>query len=225
MHVGIIMDGNRRYAKARGEVAYAGHAEGFEALKKLFKALKDDDLGITELSLYTFSVENFQRDEEELERGFDLFRNAISELEGRILEGYRVRFVGRLELFPEDIRDGMLRLMESHRSGEKSVNFLVAYDGQDEIVDAVKRIVKRGVHPEDIDRSTIRKDSYLPDSMPVDLIIRTGMEDGARISGFMLWHASYAELIFLDEYWPQFTHAMLADCIDVFKQRVRRFGR
>ena len=225
MHVGIIMDGNRRYAKARGEVSYAGHAEGFEALKRLFKALHDTDLGITELSLYTFSVENFQRDEEELERGFDLFRSAISELEGRMLEGYRVRFIGRLELFPVDIRDSMLKIMESHREGKKTVNFLVGYDGQDEIVDTVKRIVKRGVHPEDIDRSTIRKDSYLPDSMPVDLIIRTGMEDGARLSGFMLWHASYAELIFLDEYWPQFTHAMLADCVDVFKQRTRRFGR
>lgn len=225
MHVGIIMDGNRRFAKARGELAYDGHAQGFETLKKLLKHLHENDLGIRELSLYAFSTENFQRGEEELERSFELFRRASRELEGDALEGYRVRFVGRLELFPADIRESMLKMSERHPSGQKTVNFLVGYNGQDEIVDAVKRIVKRGTHPDDIDRSSIKADSYLPDSMPADLIIRTGMEDGARLSGFMLWHASYSELMFLDEYWPQFSHEMLAECIEVFTERQRRFGR
>jgi undecaprenyl diphosphate synthase len=228
MHIGIIMDGNRRHARGLGEVAYTGHSKGYATLKQLLEDLSEEDIGITELSLYAFSCENFKRDEKELEHSFDLFRRALEELDEAHSEHPkvkgRIRFIGRLDLFPDDIRDAMLRVMETHREG-LAINFLVAYDGQDEIVDAVRRIVRRGVHASDIDRSTITEHSYLPDSLPVDLIIRTGMEDGARLSGFMLYHASYAELVFLTEYWPQFTHAKLRECIDEFKARNRRFGR
>lgn len=225
MHVGIIMDGNRRYARSRGQIAYAGHAEGYAALKRLLKALRSEPLDIKEISLYAFSVENFQREEAELDRSFQLFRRAAPELEGEELDGIRVRFRGRLELFPTDIRESMLRIEETHREGSLTVNFLVAYNGQDEIVDAARRLLKAGTHPDDIDRSAISKNSYLPDSLPVDLVIRTGMDDGARLSGFMLWHASYAELMFLPETWPEFTHERLAACIEEFKARERRFGR
>lgn len=225
VHVGIIMDGNRRYARSRGQIAYAGHAEGYAALKRLLTALREDDLGIDELSLYAFSVENFQRDEAELDRSFQLFRRAAPELQGDLLDGVRVRFRGRLELFPADIRDSMLKIEETHREGSLTVNFLAAYNGQDEIVDATRRLLKAGAHPDDVDRSAISKNSYLPDSLPVDLVIRTGMDDGARLSGFMLWHASYAELTFLPETWPEFTHETLKACVEEFEQRERRFGR
>ena len=229
MHVGIIMDGNRRHARGRGDLAYTGHSRGYEALKQLLEDLSNENLGITELSLYAFSCENFKRDDEELEHSFDLFRRALHELEreepSRKKVRGTIRFVGRLDLFPDDIRDAMLRVMETHREGDVRINFLTGYNGQDEIVDATKRIIKRGLHASDIDRSTIRENSYLPDSTPVDLIIRTGMEDGARLSGFMLYHASYAELVFLEDYWPEFTHAKLKTCIEEFRARNRRFGR
>lgn len=229
MHVGIIMDGNRRHARGLGEIAYTGHSKGYEALKQLLEDLSKDDLGIRELTLYAFSCENFRRDEEELEHSFGLFRRALSELQNEDKKHTArgaLRFVGRLDLFPDDIRDSMLNVNEQHASADGvRINLLVGYNGQDEIVDATRRIVKRGLHASDIDRTTIRENSYLPDSQPVDLVIRTGMEDGARLSGFMLYHASYAELVFLEDYWPEFTHAKLKTCIDEFKERNRRFGR
>ncbi|MFT4308484.1 MAG: polyprenyl diphosphate synthase [Candidatus Woesearchaeota archaeon] len=229
MHVGIIMDGNRRHARGLGEIAYTGHSKGYETLKRLLEDLSKDDLGIRELTLYAFSCENFRRDEKELEHSFNLFRHALSELqnaeERRPNVKGALRFVGRLDLFPDDIRDAMLKVNETYTEEGVRINFLAAYNGQDEIVDATRRIVKRGLHASDIDRTTIRENSYLPDSQPVDLVIRTGMEDGARLSGFMLYHASYAELVFLEDYWPEFTHAKLKTCIDEFKERNRRFGR
>lgn len=228
MHVGIIMDGNRRYARERSEDESAGHRHGYTTLKNLLDELRTQDLGISELTLYAFSTENFKRSEDELEQSFELFRDALEEFEREAEKNPKtkgtIRFVGRLDLFPDDIRDAMLRVMERYREGTP-INLLVGYNGQDEIVDATRRIVKRGVDPSDIDRTMIRENSYLPDSKPVDLIIRTGMDDGARLSGFMLYHASYAELVFLTEYWPQFTHEKLKACIDEFKERNRRFGR
>ena len=228
MHVGIIMDGNRRYARERSEDDSLGHRHGYEALKNLLEELSKDDLGITELSLYAFSTENFKRTESEVEQSFDLFRDALTEFEADAKKNPEaegtIRFIGRLDLFPDDIRDSMLRVMERYREGTP-INLLVGYNGQDEIVDVARRIVKRGVDPLDIDRTTIRENSYLPDSKPVDLVIRTGSQDGKRLSGFMLYHASYAEMVFLDEYWPEFTYEKLRACIDEFKDRNRRFGR
>ena len=232
LHVGIIMDGNRRHAQENA--AADGHRQGAEALRTLLSDLSNDDLGISELSLYAFSMENFQRPDTEKRQLFALFEEYAGKLNETIRErakrtdkNVHVRFAGRLSLFPQRMHDLMLRLMEENRgSADYRVNLLMAYNGQDEIVDATRRIVRRKIPADDIDRTTIRENLYLPDTRPLDIVVRTGMNDGKRLSGFMLWQASYAEFFFLTKLWPAFTHADLRQVIEDYQQsRNRRHGR
>ena len=230
-HVAIILDGNRRFAKQLMLKPWMGHEWG----KKKVENLLDwsVELGIRELTLYAFSVENFNRPKEEFDYIMKLFREACEQLksDSRLQEkekklGIRIRFLGRIEMFPEEIRKLMRELMEktAQNTGLR-VNFCMAYGGRQEITDAAKRMasdVQSGkLSASEVNDDTFKKYLYMPEEP--DLIIRTGGEQ--RLSGFLLYQSSYAELFFLAKLWPEFEKEDLVKVIEEFKHRHRRFGR
>ena len=230
-HVAIILDGNRRFAKQLMFKPWMGHEWGKQKVEKLFDWCVE--LGIKELTRYAFSVENFNRPKEEFDYIMKLFKEACGQLksDSRLQEkgkqqGIRIRFLGRIEMFPEEIRKLMRELMEktAQNTGLR-VNFCMAYGGRQEITDAAKRMasdVQSGkLSASEVNDDTFKKYLYMPEEP--DLIIRTGGEQ--RLSGFLLYQSSYAELFFLAKLWPEFEKEDLVKVIEEFKHRNRRFGR
>jgi len=226
-HIGIILDGNRRFAKRLMMKPWKGHEWGARKVEKLLGWCKD--IGIKELTLYAFSIENFNRPKQEFDALMDLVKKEFNKYysdERLEKEGICIRFIGRIHMFPKDIQELMNKLQEKTKNNKKYfVNFAMAYGGRAEIIDATKRIaekVKQGkLDLNKINEEIFKKNIYL-DSDP-DLIIRTGGEK--RISGFLLWQGSYAELFFLDKFWPEFEKEDLIQIVKEFQQRERRFGR
>ena len=224
-HVAIILDGNRRYAKRQGLNPWHGHKFGVEKVKKILGW--SQDLGIKELTLYSFSIDNFNRSEKEKKFLFNLFKQYIKELkndESLNKKGIRINYIGRLDMFPKDIQKEMHHIMEKTRKNKKfKVNFAMAYSGRAEITDALKKIIHNFKNKKisKIDEKLINDNLYL--SSTPDILIRPGGEK--RISDFLLWQSAYTELIFLDKLWPEFSKEDLIDCIEEFKRRERRFGR
>ncbi|MCK5283352.1 MAG: di-trans,poly-cis-decaprenylcistransferase [Nanoarchaeota archaeon] len=227
LHIGIILDGNRRYAKKKNIVPWKGHAYGADRAKDIINWC--DTLNVRELTLYTFSVENFNRPEKEKKVLFKLFRSNFKKLEKdkRIDERkIGINFIGRLHMFPNEMVEDMHRLMERTKGNKNYiVNFAMAYGGRAEIVDAVKKIAKEvknnKISVNEIDEELVTQNLYLADEP--DFIIRPGGEK--RISNFLIWQSHYSEWIFVDKLWPEFTKADIIDSIDEFKSRKRRFGR
>lgn len=231
-HVGIIMDGNRRWAEANNLKAIYGHKKGYERLRELVDVC--DDFGIKYLTVYAFSSENLKkRSEIEKKFLFELLRNSIQEVinDSQIMEkGVRVNFFGRWHLLPEDLQNKIKELIhKTENNNNFFMNVCLVYDGQDEIVDAVKSIVddvitgKKKI--EDIDRDFIKANLYTKNIPAPDLIIRTGMKDEKRLSGFLLWDSSYSEFFFTEVLWPDFDNTEFAKAIVNFQQRKRRFGK
>jgi len=227
-HIGIILDGNRRYAKKSGLPSLIGHRKGFENVKNLFKWCKE--LDIKELSLFCFSMQNFNRKPEEIEALMDIFEEAGKDgLTNKDIHEnkVRIRVLGRLELFPERVQGPMRELIEKTKDYDQhTVNFCLGYGGQEEIVDAVKKLapelISGKVKAEDI--STELFEQYLYTQSKPDLIIRTSGEH--RTSNFLLWHQAYSEWFFLDKLWPEFSKEDLRSCMDAYKTiRERRFGK
>ncbi len=225
-HIGIILDGNRRFAKKFGLNPLKGHEFGLKKLEDLFKWCQE--LGVKELTLYTFSTENFNRTKMEIDYLFGLFSNEVEKIKkekGMFKEGIRFNFIGRIDMFPKAMKKSMLEIMEKTKKYSKfKVNFAMAYGGRQEITDAMKKIAKdveKGrIKPESINESLITKNLYLK-SEP-DLVIRPGGEK--RMSNFLLWQSSYAELFFLEKLWPEFTKEDLIKCVEEFSKRERKFG-
>ncbi len=226
-HVAIILDGNRRFARRLMAKPWKGHEFGAEKVKKLLEWCAE--LGIREVTLYTWSVENFNRPKEEFDYLMKLFRESFekvlnsSEIHDRRI---RINFLGRLHMFPDDVRQAMAKLMEATKGYDSYiVNFCMAYGGRQEIADAVRKMVadveSGRLSSDDINEETIR--SYLYTADEPDMIIRTGGEK--RLSGFLLYQGHYSELFFVDKMWPEFEKEDLVACIKEFKQRERRFGR
>jgi len=226
-HVAIVLDGNRRYAKKLGLQPWKGHEFGLRKLEELFNWCQE--LGIKELTLYSFSNENFRRAKREINYLFGLFRqefNKMKQKNGIFKNKIRIKVIGRINMFPEDIRKAMLEVVEKTKKHNNFiVNFAMAYGGRQEITDAVKKIaenVKKGkIRAEDINEELITNKLYIK-SEP-DLVIRPGGEK--RISNFLLWQSSYSEFFFIDKLWPEFTKQDLSKCIEEFKRRERRLGR
>ncbi|MAG91244.1 di-trans,poly-cis-decaprenylcistransferase [Candidatus Woesearchaeota archaeon] len=225
-HIAIILDGNRRYAKRLGLQPWKGHEYGIKKLEELLVWCQE--IGIKELTLYSFSTENFKRSKTEIDFLFNLFKQKFRNMShsGTFDKGIRVNVIGRLEMFPEGIRNAMLDIMEKTKNNDKlTVNFAMAYGGRQEITDSVKKIaenVKKGkLNANDIDENLIASNLYLK-SEP-DLVIRPGGE--IRTSNFLTWQSTYSEWIFLkDKLWPEFTKEDLLKCIEEFNTRERRFG-
>jgi len=230
-HIGIILDGNRRWALSKSLPKELGHEVGAEVAEKYLEWVKD--LGIKITTLYVLSTENLLREKEELDHLFKIIEEKLEKLllDDRI-HRYKVRVkgLGRFELLPSKIREILKKLEEATAEyNEYYLNIAIAYGGRQEIVDGVRRIaekVKRGlIEPEDIDQRVIEENlytSFLPIQEP-DMIIRTSGEE--RLSGFLIWQSAYSELIFLDVYWPDFRKIDLMRCIRIYQKRNRRFGR
>jgi tritrans,polycis-undecaprenyl-diphosphate synthase [geranylgeranyl-diphosphate specific] len=220
-HIAIILDGNRRYAKKLGIPKFKGHEKGFNKIKEVLKWCIE--LNVKEVTLYCFSTENFERNKNEVDYLFNLFRKKISDFKNdKDIHDNKVKvsFIGRLSMFSEDMQKSMKEVMEATKDyGNYKLNLALAYGSRSEIVDAVKKIISKNI--KDISEDTIAENLYLPDD--VDIMIRPGGEK--RISNFLLWQSSYAELYFLDILWPEFTKEDLIKIIEDFKQRERRFGK
>jgi len=220
LHVGIILDGNRRFAKVQGLNNLKGHEHGAKVLEKLFDWVEDLDIG--ELTLYCFSLENFKRSEVEVTALMKLFRRYFKKLseDKRIFEKkVKINFVGDLQRFDSGLQGLMVDIMEKTKSHENFiVNFCMGYGGRNEIVSAVKSCIN---NKEEISEENIKKNLGI--RTEPDFIIRTGKQ--IRLSGFLTWQSIYSEWIFLDKFWPEFTKQDLRDCIKEFKSRKRNFGR
>ena len=222
-HVGCVMDGNGRWAEARGLPRTEGHRRGEDAL---FEAVEGAlELGVKWLTVYAFSTENWRRppDEVRLLVNFneDILVRRRAELHER---GVRIRFVGRRDWrVPRRI---IRRMEESIALTEKNRRMTLCiafnYGGRAEIVDAVRDLVADGVPARKIDERAIRSRLYDPEMSDPDLVIRTSGE--YRISNFLLWELAYSELVFTDTLWPDFTREHLYDCVREFQRRDRRFG-
>ncbi|MHA1534789.1 MAG: polyprenyl diphosphate synthase, partial [Promethearchaeota archaeon] len=188
------------------------------------------EAGIHYLSIYILSLENLRkRSEEEIKFIFGIILEAVDAVvkEATVKEE-KVNFnvIGRIYLLPEEVRDKIKELIDFTKDNNKNfINLCIMYDGQEEIVDAVKEIIKTGVKEEEINKKTIKKHLYTRNFPEVDYIIRTGMEDGARISGFLLWDASYAEFKFRADLWPDYSKEMVIEDLIDFSNRNRRKGK
>ena len=226
VHVGIIMDGNGRWAQSRGLPRAAGHAEGAEAVRRTVKAAKN--LGIRYLTLYAFSLENWNRPAKEI---LDLMghlrlylRKEIGELQR---EGVRIRFIGDRTLLAPDIVS-LIEMSEQKTRDNIQLDLVVAlsYGSRQEITDAARKLAMDAaagkIDPETIDETSFEARLYTADIPDPDLIIRTSGEQ--RISNFLLWQSAYAELVFTDVLWPDFSREKLEDSIEEFSRRERRYG-
>lgn len=225
-HVAIIMDGNGRWAKARGLPRFAGHHAGVEALRRTVRAA--GDMGVEWLTVYAFSSENWSRPKSEVSDLMGLLklfiRRDLAELHGN---NVRIRVVGdRAGLAPDIVR--LLEDAEALTKGNTRLNLVIAfnYGGRDEVLRAVRRVAEAAANgdlrPEDITAnsfSDLLDTAFIPDP---DVVVRTSGE--MRLSNFLIWQAAYAELVFLPCFWPDFSEQHLAEALKTFSQRERRFG-
>ncbi len=222
-HVAIIMDGNRRWAKAKGFDSVKGHEQAAKnAVEPLIE--KCVELGIPYVTFWAFSTENWKRDEDELKGLFDVFRFALGQLALRFIQrGARLRILGDVSRFPKDIAQKSLEMISKSANNHKiTVTFALNYGGRDEILRAVKKMISDNVSPEKIDDelfSSYLDTSGIPDP---DLVIRTGGEK--RLSGFLPWQSVYSEFYFTPVLFPDFSPNELVLAIDDFLIRDRRFG-
>ncbi len=220
--VAIIMDGNARWARRRRLPIAAGHRAGTRALRRTVEAAID--LGVESLAVYAFSTENWSRPADEVELLMGIFGETIErELPDLVRQGVRVRFIGRQDRAPEELRDRMAALEEETRHNER-LNLWIAFDygGRAELVRAARRLVEAGIDPREVDENAFAAQLYAPDLPDPDLLIRTSGE--LRISNFLLWQLAYAELVFVETLWPDFGANQLREALAAYAQRRRRFG-
>ena len=220
--VAIIMDGNGRWAAARGLPVEAGHREGTRALRRTVEAAID--LGVTTLAVYAFSTENWSRPPGEVAALLEILGETIEkELPDLALQGVRTRFVGRRDRVPPDLRERMEELERSTAELD-TLALWIAFDygGRAELVEAARRCVADGLAVDEIDEAAVEARLYAPEIPEIDLLIRTSGE--FRISNFMLWETAYAEFVFTETLWPDFDAGDLRAALDAFVARDRRFG-
>jgi len=224
-HVGIILDGNRRASKRLMMKPWKGHEWGAEKVEKLLGWAKE--VGVKELTLYAFSIQNFNRPKEEFNYLMKLFVETFTKIKNdKKINDIRINFIGRINLFPIEVQRAMHDLMEKTKNNRPYVvNSAMAYGGQEEVIDAVRKIseqIKEGkIDINKINEETFKDYLYLGDYP--DLIIRTGGEK--RLSNFLSYQSAYSELIFLEKMWPEFEKEDFIECIKEYSTRQRRFGR
>lgn len=226
LHVGIIMDGNRRWAKIHNLPVSAGHAKGAETFKNL--ALYCNKIGLRHLTAYAFSTENWKRSEGEVSALMLLFKKYLKMVMEEFKdENIKVKFIGDVSKFSEDIKE-MIKTIETETKNRTGLNLNIAmnYGGRAEILRAVQKIsedVQNGkLELENIDEKLIENNLYTVGQNDVDLIIRTANEQ--RISNFLLWQAAYAEFYFTKVLWPDFSENEFNKAILEYNKRIRKFG-
>ncbi len=226
-HVGIIMDGNRRFSERLMMEPWKGHEWGAEKVKKVLEWSRD--FGIKSLTLYSFSYQNFNRPKEEFDHLMNIFTKNFNELkknENLAKEGVRINVIGRTWLFPEELQKEIKDIMEITRENKKyTINFAMAYGGQEEIVDAAKGIAEmvknKEISPEDINKKTFSEKLYMKDEP--EIIIRTGGEK--RSSNFLSFQSAYSEWFYVEKMWPEFEKEDFTKILESYSSRKRRFGR
>lgn len=220
LHVGIILDGNRRFAKRLMKEPLKGHEYGAKKVERLLDWCKE--LNVKELTLYCLSLENFNRPKKEFNYLIKIFKKEFGKLrkDKRVQEDkIKIRFIGKKELFDKKLQKIMKELEEKTKDYENYVvNFALAYGGRQEIIETIKKMIK---NKEQITEENFQKNLWL--KTEPDLIIRTGGEK--RTSNFLPWQATYSEWIFLDKMWPEFTKEDLKNSIKEFSERKRKFGK
>ena len=221
-HLGIIMDGNGRWARQRGLPRLAGHRAGTENIRRVLTGCVE--FGIKVLTIYAFSTENWKRPEEEVKGLMSIFARVIDrELNELHHEGVQLRHVGRMEGISDSLKAKVHQAIDLTKDNDRIVlNVAFNYGGRAEIVDAVKRIIRDGVQAEDVTEEVIGRYLYTTDCPDPDLIIRTSGE--FRTSNFLLWQAAYAEYYVTPTYWPDFNKEELYKALTAYSQRDRRFG-
>jgi undecaprenyl diphosphate synthase len=225
-HLGVIMDGNGRWAKARGKQRTEGHIEGVKALRRMVELCIN--YGVKHLTVFSFSSENWSRPKDEINFIFGLLHRFVaSDLAKLVANNVRVRIIGSRD----GLEDSLKRLIadvERKTAGNTGLNLMVAfnYGGKAEITEATKRIAQAvaagQLRPEDITEATIERALYTSGIPDPDLIIRTSGEQ--RVSNFLLWQGAYAELVFVEENWPDFGEATFLQVLEEYSMRERRFG-
>lgn len=222
IHIGIIPDGNRRWAEERNLSNFEGHKKGHEKLKRAIEWFFAR--GVKIISVFVFSAENWNRAKEEVNYLMKLLKEAIEREKERALEkGYKILVSGRLEELPGDLPQSCADVMEETKNGNTGIlNLCLNYGGRNEIVDAVKKMIKNGISAEQVHEGMIRKYLYNGQLSDPDVILRTSGEQ--RLSGFQLWQSAYSEFIFLKKYWPDIEPADADFVMEEYNNRKRRFG-
>jgi undecaprenyl diphosphate synthase len=221
-HIGIIMDGNGRWARARGLPRAAGHRAGTENLRRVLRAAVE--FGVEILTIYAFSTENWGRPEGEVRALMSILERVIDrELQELHEEGVKLRHLGRLDRLPSGLRQKVLDAIELTKNNQQlTLNVAFDYGGRAELVSAIRRIVVDGVPAEQIDESLVSRYLYTAGLPDPDLIIRTSGE--MRISNFLIWQGAYAEFYVPAVLWPDFDKDELYTALVSYNQRERRFG-
>ena len=226
VNLGIIMDGNGRWAKQRGLPRQAGHVTGAQVFRKITKYC--EKCGVRYLTVYAFSTENWRRPAEEVDAIMNLLRQYLKEsLSDFQQENIVVRFIGSRDELAEDIRALIEEAEQStvHKTG-MTLNIALNYGGQQEITAAARKLAKQvasgALNPDDIDEEMLTKALYTDDQPPVDLILRPSGE--YRLSNFLIWQSAYAEYVFMDVLWPDFKESDLDRAFEEYARRDRRFG-
>ena len=221
-HVAIIMDGNGRWARARGLPRLAGHRAGTENIRPILEACVE--FGIDILTIWAFSTENWRRPEAEVRGLLRILQRMIRrELQELHKQGVKLRHLGRLDRLPDRLQVQVLDAIEMTRDNDRIVlNVGFDYGGRAEIVQAAQRIIRDGIPAEEVNEDLFSAYMYTAGQPDPDLIIRTGGE--LRTSGFMLWQSAYAEYYVTSTFWPDFGREQLREALLAFDQRDRRFG-
>lgn len=224
-HIGFIMDGNGRWAKKRGLPRNFGHNQGAAVFKKTINWCRE--LGVKCATFYAFSTENWKRPPDEVRGIMDLLRRYIRDIRASAKEDIRIIILGDIKPFDKDIRDELLDIMDSSRNNTGFIlGIALNYGGRAELTSAARSLAQQCVcgeiTPEDITEQRIEQTLYTKEMPPLDLVIRPSGEQ--RLSNFLIWQAAYAEFVFMDVLWPDFTKKDLEYAINVYAGRSRRFG-
>jgi undecaprenyl diphosphate synthase len=226
-HVAIIMDGNGRWAEARGLERNAGHRAGIEAVRDVLRAA--NDFGIRYLTLYAFSSENWDRPQDEVRELMRLLEHYLEEEIQEVMDNdIRVRAIGRLDRLPPRVRKSVEDAVERSSTNQAmTLVFALSYGGRTEIVDAARKIARDALagdlDPDGVDEKVFSSYLYEPEVPDPDLLIRTGAE--LRVSNFLLWQIAYTELYMTPLMWPDFRREHLAEAVLHYQRRERRFGK
>lgn len=221
-HLGFIVDGNRRWAKKHGLPTYEGHLAGYAALKEV--VLEAANSGVKYISLYTFSTENWGRAKEEVSNIMALMMRLFKTDIHLLLENdLRLVVLGTRDKLPKRMSDAIDNVEErTAHCTTSTIAVCFNYGGQQEIVEATKKLIEQKVSPDDITIEMMSKAMYQPEVPEVDMIVRTSGEK--RLSNFMLWRSPYSELLFLDKYWPDMKKDDVTAILEEYSNRHRRFG-
>lgn len=220
-HIVVIMDGNGRWAKRKNLSRLSGHKEGMKSARSVVRAARE--IGIEYITLYAFSVQNWNRPGKEVLALMNLLRSFLEdECENLVSEDIRLNAIGRLEYLPADVRDPLFRVMKrTERCGSMTLTLALSYGGREEIIDAVNGIIARG-GKNPVTEEHFESFLYTSDLPDPDLLVRTGGE--MRLSNLLLWQLAYTEIYVTKTLWPNFRKRHLVKAVEEFRRRERRFG-